>query len=328
MIAITGANGLLGSFIASQFVSEGENVIALTRTGSNTSSLQHLDGKIQMLQADVLDPDSLTTAFKDVDTVIHTAAIVSFNPRKSKEIFDTNVIGTRNVVDTCLSVGVKKLIHISSVAALGRLKGVNTINENAIWQDSALNSDYATSKYEAELEVYRGQEEGLNVSMVNPSVILAPGDWNRSSSQIFKYIWEEKPFYTTGIMNYIDARDVALMVSILHRHNFNGERFIASANHISFKEIFEEVAKRFNKKAPFIHVNSSLTGMVAFMEAIRCRLTNQEPVITKHTVRLAREPFYYENKKAIEKLNMNFRTLSETLDFCCRFYDRNVTTNK
>ena len=328
MIAITGVNGLLGSFIASQFISKGELVIGLKRKESKFSNSQFPPATLQWREANILDFTQLEESFKDVDTVIHTAAFVSFNPRNAKQIFETNVTGTKNVVDACLAAGVKKLIHISSVAALGRQKGVAQVNENSTWIDSSLNSDYANSKYLAELEVYRGHEEGLKVSLVNPSVILAPGDWNRSSSQLFKYIWNEKSFYTEGIMNYVDVRDVATMVYTLHALDFNGERFIASAGHSSFKNIFDEIAKSFHKRPPFIRVNPSLTGTVAWFEAIRCYLTKQEPIITKHTARIARESFYFQNKKATEKLKMNFHSLQETLDFCCSFYGQNVTTNK
>lgn len=327
MIAITGASGLLGRFVAERFLSEGEHVIALKRKDSNINVFsQHKN--MNWLEADVSDSTALSESFKGVSTVIHSAAMVSFNPRRAKEVYETNVTGTRNVVDACLSSGVKKLIHISSVAALGRQKGVNQVNERNNWLDNALNSDYAISKYLAELEVYRGHEEGLQVSLVNPSVILGPADWNRSSSKLFKYIWEESPFYTDGILNYVDVRDVASMVYILHISDFNGERFIANAGHTSFRNLFDEIACRFKKRSPFLKVNSSLTGVVASLEAIRCFITNKEPVITKHTVRMAREPFYFENKKAVEKLKINFRQLDEILEFCCSYYAQKITTNK
>lgn len=328
MIAITGATGLLGSFIASKFILEGEQVVGIKREKSNISVVDHLQDKIQWRVADVADSISLSESFQGIHTVIHSAALVSFNPRKAKEIFDTNVIGTKNVVDACLASGVRKLIHISSVAALGRERGVQLISEENTWADSQLNSDYAISKYQAELEVFRGHEEGLHVSLVNPSVILAPANWNRSSSQLFKYIWNEKPFYTEGMLNYVDVRDVATIIHLLYKGDFNGERFIVNANHVSFKTIFDEIARRFNKKSPSIKVNPSLTGIVAWFEAIRCLLTNQEPIITKHTAHMAREPIHYDNKKALTKLKIQFHSLDETLDFCCKYYAQENTTNK
>ncbi|MEK6782566.1 MAG: SDR family NAD(P)-dependent oxidoreductase [Bacteroidota bacterium] len=328
MIAITGASGLLGTFIVSYFISEGEDVVALKRKESDTTSLEQLHNKFLWREADVLDPISLSESFKGVDTVIHSAALVSFNARKVREIFEVNVMGTKNVVDTCLTIGVKKLIYISSVAALGRQKGINQITEESHWIDSRLESDYARSKYQAELEVFRGYEEGLHISIVNPSVILAPADWNKSSSRIFKYIWDERPFYTNGILNYVDVRDVAKMVYLLHTANFNGERFIASADHVSYKEIFDKIAKRFNKKKPSIKVNPSFTRLVASIEGLRCLLTKQEPIITMQLARMACDPFHYDNTKAVEKLKINFKTLDETLDFCCKYHGQKITINK
>ena len=328
MIAITGASGLLGSFVASHFISQGEQVVAFKRKESDISFLKHLQEKIHWREVDLLDPISLGESLKDVHTVIHSAALVSFNPKKAKAVFDTNVTGTKNVVDACLATGIKKLIHISSVAALGGQKGTDQINEDSLWTASALNSDYAISKYQAELEVYRGYEEGLKVAILNPSVVLGPGDWHRSSSQLFKYIWNENLFYTDGMLNYVDVRDVANMVHSLYTMDFNGERFIANTNGISFKTIFDEIAKRFGKRSPYLRVGPSLTGVIASLEAIRCFVTNQEPVITKHTVRMARERLCYDNKKALNTLKIRLHTLEETLDFCCHFYKEKNTTNK
>lgn len=328
MIAITGASGLLGSFIASKFISHEEKIIGLTREKSKALKSDYLQKNIDWREVNILDPISLSESLKDVHTVIHSAALVSFNPRRRKEISDANATGTKNVVDACLAVGVKKLIHISSVAALGRQKGIYHINEDSTWMNSRLSSDYALSKYQAELEVYRGYEEGLHVSIVNPSVILAPSDWNYSSSQIFKYIWNENAFYTGGVLNYVDVRDVANMVYVLCASNFNGERFIASANYTSIKNIFDEIALRFNKKPPFIKVNTTLSKAIVYLEGVRSFLTNQEPIITKQTAQIASEPFYFDNKKAVEKLKISFQTLEETLDFCCNYYLQKNTTNK
>ena len=130
------------------------------------------------------------------------------------------------------------------------------------------------------------------------------------------------------MLNYVDVRDVATIIHLLYKGDFNGERFIVNANHVSFKTIFDEIARRFNKKSPSIKVNPSLTGIVAWFEAIRCLLTNQEPIITKHTAHMAREPIHYDNKKALTKLKIQFHSLDETLDFCCKYYAQENTTNK
>ena len=328
MIAVTGANGLVGSFIVRKLIEEGLPIAAVIRKNSNIGLLDAVREKIVWREADVLDVPALTEALAGVEVVIHAAAVVSFNPRKAKRILEVNVGGTKNVVNTCLALTVRKLIHISSVAALGRRKGLEKIDEESKWVSSPLNSDYAQSKYLAELEVYRGMEEGLNTTIVSPSAVLAPAEWDNSTAQLFQYAWKERPFYTDGALNFIDVRDVAEMIFRIYSLDFAGQKFIASAGVISLRHFFEETAKRFHKRPPFIKLSSSWTGLVARLEDIRSLLSGREPLITIQSARLARETFYYDQQKAKDLLQMHFRPLEETLDWCCSHYLRKVNTNK
>ncbi len=328
MIAVTGANGLLGNFILKKFVDEKIPVIGLKRSSSDLSFINDHIKNIEWRNADVSDGNSLMDSFKNVDTVIHAAAVVSFDPRAKRKIYNTNVEGTRNVVNACLSLGIPRLILVSSVAALGRKKGQTEINEQNQWVDGELNSDYAKSKYLSELEVYRGQEEGLNISIVNPSVILAPADMNKSSAQVFKYVQKERIFYVDGDINYVDARDVAEVIFRLYQNNINGEKFIASAGQISLKKLMEEIALRFGKKAPFIKINPGLLQTAAWLEEMRCWLTGSEALISRQSVKMPKEKFAYQNLKTINRLQMAYRPLAETLDWCCDYYNKAFTTNK
>ncbi len=328
MIAITGANGLVGSFVAKKLMDEGLPVTAIVRATSNLDLLEGYKEKMTRQEADVLDVPALTASLHGAGTVIHTAGLVSFNPRQTRRMFDINVEGTRNVVNTCLALGIPRLIHISSVAALGRVKGVLTLDEESKWVPSLLNSDYAESKYLAELEVYRGMEEGLAVTFVNPSVVLAATDWKESSARLFRYAWEARSFYMEGSMNYVDVRDVAEMVFRIYSSNPRSQKFIASAGIISYQDFFTMVAKRFNKKPPTIKVSRVVAGLVAGVEAIRSRLTGSEPMITRQVVRMASDTFHYNHQKATDLLGMDFRPLDETLDWCCAHYVRKVTINK
>ena len=199
--AAPGATGLLGQHIIEKLVAEGVQTVALCRGD------QELKFPTLKRYADVMDPISLHGALEGVKTVIHAAALVSFNPRLRNKIFDVNVTGTRNVVDTCLHLGIKSLIHISSISALGRKPG-EKVTEESKWT-GLFASDYASSKYLAELEIFRGAEEGLVVSLVNPSVVLSASQLHRSSSILFDYVWNQNRFYTGGTLNYVDARDVA-----------------------------------------------------------------------------------------------------------------------
>ena len=329
MIAITGANGLLGSALIEQLMRDQIEFVALKRAGSNLDLLAgHTTQSIRYFDIDILDSTSLLDGLKDATTVIHTAAIVSFNPKRQEEIFDVNVIGTKNVVDVCLALKIPRLIHISSVAALGRQKGVDTIDETAQWVDSPYNTDYAKSKYQAELEVFRGQEEGLQVSVINPSVILSQSSWTKSSAALFKYVWDENKFYASGTFNYVDVRDVVDLIMRLYKGNSDGERFIANAGSISSKKLFEEIANRFGKRAPSYRATPFLSYLATRIEFLRSAIKGTEPMVTKQTARIASETFYFSNQKAINELDMKFRSLEETLDWCCPYYLSNDSTNK
>lgn len=328
MIVITGANGLVGSAIIERLIVEKTEFVALKRKTSDTTFLEKWNTQITWIDGDILDVVSLNKAFENATTVIHAAAMVSFHPKEAEVLLRVNVEGTKNVVNACLSTGIKKLIHISSVAALGRQKGITSIDEHNKWAESALNSSYGRSKYLAELEVYRGLEEGLNASIICPSFILGPGDWNKSSSQIFKYIWQENKFYSEGQFNYVDSRDLADLIFKLLEQNFPGEKFIASGGTVSYKELFDQVAKRFNKRSPFIKVNHRLLSLFARLEEWRCLLFSIKPLITRESIKSTRENFTYSNQKSIVELVMVYRKLAETLDCCCEYYQQTYSINK
>jgi dihydroflavonol-4-reductase len=328
MIAITGGNGLLGSFIIRELIKTNQPFVALKRSNSDISLLHDVRDKIIWRDADVLDPVSLNDALQDITHVIHAAAIVSFNPRDAKKIYNVNVLGTRNVANACLIANIKRLVHVSSVAALGRQKDQIIIDEKNKWIDSPLNSIYAESKYFAELEVFRAQEEGLSTVIVNPSVILAPTDWTRSSAQLFKYVYDEKSFYIDGSLNYVDVRDVASIVCKLLWSTIEDSRFILNADSISFKAFFENVAGKFHKKAPSIKVTNPLLKALATLEGIRARITNTNPLITHETARLSGTSFCYDNQKIRKTLNFEFELIDKTLQWCCEHYIEKIKNKK
>jgi dihydroflavonol-4-reductase len=254
--------------------------------------------------------------------VIHAAAYVSFNPRQADKIFQINTDGTRHIVDACLSNNIKRLLHVSSVSALGRQKGQTVLSEENKWTESPVNSKYGESKYRAELEVFRGQEEGLSTVIINPAVILGFSNWDKSSAQLFKYIWKQRPFYIDGSLNYVDVRDVAEICLQLFNSSIEGERFVLSAGSEPFKTFFDRVAKGFQKKGPTVKVNASLARILAALESGRTWLTGSEPIITHETARLVGTFFQYDNQKVKKALNFDFQTIDATLQWCCEEYKR------
>lgn len=319
MIAITGANGLLGSYVLRKLVAEQVPVVAICRATSDRQLVNDLAG-VTWRVADVTDPVSLEDALQGATTVIHTAAIVSFNPRLRDKILQVNTEGTRNVVDTCLALQIPNLIHISSVAAFGRKSGVTRIDETTRWVDSNLNTDYAESKRLAEIEVWRGAEEGLSVNVVNPSVILAPADWNNSSARLFQYVWKQKKFYTDTHVNYVDVRDVADVIWKLVQLNISNQQFIVNAGSAPIKELFDQMARHFNRKAPTIKVSPGWIKWIAWADEIRSLLTGSEPILTRQSARITKENFFFSNEKVQRELGISFRTAEETIAWCCQQY--------
>lgn len=323
-ILITGITGLVGSFVAKRFLEAGYQVIGLKRNTSDLSLVKDITNKITWKEGDILDVMFLDELMKDIDLVVHAAAIVSFAPKDRDSMFKTNIEGTANIVNSCLTNGVKKICFVSSVAALGRKIPVDakaesniSIDEKSTWEESPLNSNYAKSKYLAEMEIWRGFSEGLASVIVNPSLILGEADWTKSSTQLFKYVNEEHRFYPQGTLNYVDVQDVAESIFQLTTSDISGERFIVNSGHISFKDFFEKVAQLLNKKPPRKLISKFLTAIIWRVEALKSYLTGNAPLITKETVLSSSHHFYYSNEKIKKSLVLKFKDLDETLNRIC-----------
>jgi nucleoside-diphosphate-sugar epimerase len=318
MIFITGCNGLVGSFVARKLIQEGYQVRALKRTSSDLTLVQDIAGQIEWIEGDILDLASLAKAIPGATQVIHSAAVISFNPADRARMHKINVEGTANIVNVCLANGVSKLCYVSSVAALGRKKNDHLISEEAKWEHSPYNSYYAQTKYLAELEVWRGMAEGLPAVIVNPSIILGPGNWELGSTKLFKYVWDGHAFYTEGSVNYVDVRDVAQIIFQLIRSEITLERFILNGGTIKIKELFEQIAARFGKKPPYLQVTSLVASVAWRIEYIRSLITGKEPLITRETAQAAQKNYIYMNEKVKQTLHYSFYPIEETIAWTCK----------
>lgn len=323
-ILITGATGLVGSAVARRCLAANHQVSALFRTGSDRSLLRDIESEIHWVEGDILDISSLENAMRDMDYVIHTAAVVSFVPRDRDMMYKVNREGTANVVNVSLKSGITKLCHVSSIAALGRpdprkiVPGQDTVlDESQRWEDSPENSEYAKSKYLAELEVWRGIAEGLNAVIVNPTLVLGEGDWNKSSTQIFRYVYQQKPFYTTGMANYVDVLDVAEIVHQLILSDISAERFLLNAGSISYKDLFNAIADQMRKRRPSFRVGSGLAAIIWRIEAVRTWLMGTKPLITKETAQSGARRISYDNSKIKNTLGFNFQPIDKTIARVC-----------
>jgi nucleoside-diphosphate-sugar epimerase len=311
MIFVTGASGLVGSHLIQSLLSKGKKVRALYRQAVHVfAGAEQCD----WVKGDILDPIGLNEALEGVDYVYHCAAIVSFAPGAAAKMLHSNVEGTANVVNACLTQKVKKLIFVSSVAALGRIRETEAIDESMHWTPETSNSVYGQSKYLAELEVWRAMEEGLPMAIVNPVIILGAGDWNNGSSGIFKSAYNEFPWYTGGMSGFVDVLDVVDAMQLLMESDITGQRYVLSADNLAYRTLFNSIATAFNKRLPTKKVTPFLAGIVWRLEAIKGFFTGKAPLLTKETAATAQATVRFNNQKFLKAFpNFQYRKLEDTI---------------
>jgi dihydroflavonol-4-reductase len=299
MILVTGAAGLLGKVLVEMLAAEGKKVKAVY----NKTALANITSlNIIPTQVDILDVYALEDAMQDVTEVYHCAGLVSFAPKDGKRLNSINVEGTANVVNACLEAGIRKLVHVSSVAALGRMRHGQTINETMQWTPDTSNSQYGYSKYLGEIEVWRGVAEGLNAVVVNPVIILGASNWNEGSTKLFKSVYNGFPWYTTGTTGFVDVKDVAKAMILLMESEIQGEKFIISAETTTYQALLNMIAKGFQKKLPSRKVTPFLAALTWRLEAIKSMFTGNEPLITKETAATSLAEVKFDNSKLLKVL--------------------------
>lgn len=314
MILVTGGSGLVGSELISQLLAQGNKIKAIYNSTRLTISHQDLIP----VKCDILDTAALEEAMQGVTQLYHCAAMVSFSAKNKDQLLKINIEGTANVVNAALDAGVTKMVHVSSVSALGRIRENETVTEEMNWTEESSNSVYGKSKYLGEMEVWRGIGEGLQAVVVNPSLILGSGDWNKGSSEIFRSVYNEFPWYTEGVTGVIDVKDVARAMILLMNSEINKQRFILNAENLSYKEVFTNIAKCFGKKPPHKKVTPFIAAIVWRLEAIKSMFTGKDALVTKETARTALTKVYFDNNKILKALpGFQFTPINETIKNIC-----------
>lgn len=326
MVVVTGGTGFLGAYIIRELVQKGYSVRALKRSNSIPSFIEpEIFSSVEWVDGDILDVISLEEAFEGADAVIHSAAVVSYHSKDREELYKVNVEGTANVVNMALEAGIKRLIYVSSVASIGRSKEGDKVNEDRKWEDNNTNSHYAISKQMAEREMWRGLAEGLEGVILNPSTILGYGDWNKSSSAIFKSVYNEFPYYSNGVNGFVDVEDVAKAAVMMMESTINGKRFIVNGDNWSFRQVFNTIADGFNKKRPSIEATPFLSGLAWRLEKLKA-LFGKKILLTKESARIANSTTYFDNSRILEALpGFQFTPLSTTIEKACKKYMGNNT---
>lgn len=309
-------------------------VRALKREGSRLDMVRQLfnwyDPKkgdtrfssIEWVDGDINDIVGLKEALEGVSYVYHCAAVVSFLPDDRQRMMQVNVEGTANLVNLCLLSGIKKLCHCSSVAAIGKPDRGFLVDESLVWKTSSSNAWYAISKYGAEREVWRASEEGLAAVIVNPSVVIGPGDPGRSSAQLYQSVKNGMKFFTTGVTGFVDARDVAAAMVLLMEGDYQGQRYIINSENLSYKDLFGSFAKAAGVPPPKLRATRFMTEMAWRLEKIRSLVTGQKPLLSKETSRNANVKRHFSNEKFVNATGYQFRSIADAADNTSRFYKK------
>jgi len=316
MILVTGATGFLGSELIAQLTKQGKKLRALKRENSVIPNIIKDNPLIEWQVADINDFSSLEDAFAGITSVYHCAALVSFDPKDKTELLKVNIEGTSNVANLCVAYNAR-LLHVSSIAALGEAKKDQQITEDDYWEYDAKVHSYAISKYEGEMEVWRSIAEGLDAVIVNPALIIGPNAGYEGSGAIFKLIKEGFSYYTAGATGIVDVEDVAKSMIALMESEVSAERFTISAENYYYKQFVSEIAKEFGVKAPEREAKPWMLGIAWRAARLSSIFTGKAAALTSDAARSSVHISLYNNDKIKQYTGITFKPLHQSIREVC-----------
>ena len=333
MILVTGGTGLVGSHLLYNLIKKGKNVKAIYRRKHKLDSVKKvfsyysddfetLYAKIQWVEADINDIPALKLAFQNVANVYHCAAFVSFEPDKYYQLRKINIHGTANIVNLCIANKVKKLCYVSSVAAIGKnLNSETYSNEETHWNPEEDHSVYAITKYGAEIEVWRGSQEGLDVVIVNPGIILGPGYWRSGGSgSLIRQIYKGMPYYTSGVSSYVDIWDVIDATTQLMDSTIKNERFILVSENLSFYDFQSKMAKALKVEPAKKKASKFILELGWRLDWLNHKLRGKRRRLSKQLAKTVRSKRYFDNSKIKQALNFEFTPIEDSIQKVSRYF--------
>lgn len=324
MILVTGSTGLVGAHLLYKLASNNEKVKAIYRSvhkldhvknvfQTYTDNYEALYNSIEWIKADILDIPSLSDAFNNVSYVYHCAAFVSFDPGKYQLLRCTNIEGTANIVNLCLSKNIKKLCYVSSISTIGNTLNKAPITEKTEWNPETDNSVYAITKYGAEMEVWRATQEGLNAVIVNPGVILGAGIWHYGSGSLFKKAFKGIKHYTSGTIGLVTIEDVVSIMIQLLKSDIINERFILVSENWTYKQFLQSLAKSVNADIPKKLASTNLLNIIWRLDWLKSKLTGKRRQLTKQIAHSLTTKKSYSSAKIKTALNYNFKDINDCI---------------
>ena len=325
MILVTGGTGMIGAHILLALAKEKDKIRAIYRRTESLNYIKYLFQKllpenpdffnrIEWVKTDLSDLGGLDVAFKGVKFVYHCAAKVSFAEFNEQKLMKTNVEGTTNIVNLCIKHRINKIGYVSSIASIGADKNVELVTENHTWSIGQKHTPYAYSKYGAELEVWRAAQEGIDVIIVNPGVILGAHFWHRSSGTIFKFIYKGLKYYTLGNISIVGLDDVVKSLILLMNSPLKNERFILVAKNLKQKKILDKIAIKLNKKKPYLPITKRILYIFFILDKFFSSLGLKKKILSPALIEELCNNKKYDGSKILRKINFTYTKIDDVIN--------------
>ena len=336
MVLVTGGTGLVGSHLLYHLLLKNNIQVRAIHTQSSdlnavkkvftyySSNGESLFNKIRWVEADLNTIPALELAFQDITQVYHCAAMISFSSREYQKMRRVNIEGTTNIVNLCISNHIKKLCFVSSIAAIENGNEGELVNESDNWTNTSDKSGYSITKYGAEMEVWRGSQEGIDVIIVNPGVILGSGFWHKGTGTMFRRINNGLKFYTEGITGFVGVKDVVQAMILLMSSDVTNQRFILVSENLSFRKVLSLIAASLNKETPKIKINKFMGELLWRFEFLRSRITLSAPLLTKYTARSSVSNHPYTSEKIENTLGFEFTKISDCINNTAAHFNKRM----
>jgi nucleoside-diphosphate-sugar epimerase len=330
MILVTGGTGLVGAHLLYHLLKNDEKIRAIYRSKKRIEKVKEvfsfytddasLVSKIEWFKADITDVPSMIPAFFGIEKVYHCAALISFNPKDYIEMRKVNIHGTAIIVNLSIDAKIDKICFVGSIASIGSSLNGSLITEDCEWNSQENNSDYSITKFGAEMEIWRASQEGVEVVIVNPGVILGSGLWETGSGKLFTQVYNGFKYFTEGITGFVGVKDVVKSMILLMNSNIKNERFILVAENKSFKEIFFSMANSMGKNPPSRKIKPWQTAIFWRVSWVLSKLTGKEPLLSKSSAKSAHSISRYSSEKIEKSLNFQFKKMDDVIKSVSKNY--------
>lgn len=314
MILVTGAAGHLGNVLVRKLAKRQESVRAVLLPGEPSTPLLGIPG-IELVEADILDYTSLSSAFQGVHTVYHLASVISIYPGRDSMLEAVNILGTRNIIHASRVYGVRRLIYTSSIHALRRVPHGTTIDENIPFDPLTALGAYDHSKAQASVEVLHAAQNGLDAIIACPTGIIGPYDYRRSEmGQIILDCLSCKPqLYVDGAYDFVDVRDVANGLILASERGRTAESYILSGEQLSVRRLIDTIWNITGKYIPRVKIPFSVAKLLAPLAVYYYRLTRSKPRFTPYALEQLVSNSMISHAKASRVLGYQPRSLKDSL---------------